>query len=264
MKPEEFEVFFRETASWIDPENTPDGFKAGDPKQEITKAAISWKASWGALKTAREMGCNFFISHESIFAFGESGNEIDQAKYHEFEKEKAKWIVKSGICIYRCHDSIDLAPDIGVRDQWLKGLGFTDYDLVDKAGYYALSRLKPIKLGDLAEMVLDRVKDLGQNGIMVMGDTERLIHTVATGTGAITDPFVMVSSKPDCCIITDDYFRTVRDGEFLKETGSSMIMLNHGVSEEWGIKAYFKHLQKIFPKVEFVFIPHVCLYHVVT
>lgn len=264
MIPEEFEIYFRKTTPWMDVDNTPDGFKAGNPKKEITKVAISWKASWEALRTAKREGCNFFICHESIFAFGDSGNEIELLKYHKYEEEKAKWIAESGICIYRCHDTIDLAPDIGVRDQWLKGLGFDDYDIIDKAGYYALSRIPPMKLCDLAEMVLNKVKELGQNGVMVMGDTERSIHTVATGTGAITDPFVMVSCKPDCCIITDDYFRTVRDGEFLKEAGSSMIMLNHGVSEEWGIKAYFKHLQNIFPQVEFIFIPHTCLYRVVT
>jgi putative NIF3 family GTP cyclohydrolase 1 type 2 len=260
MIPEEFEIYFRKITPWLDVDKTPDGFKAGNPKQEITKAAVSWKASWEALKTAKEKGCNFFISHESIFASGHIGNEMDLMQYHELEKEKAEWIAESGMCIYRCHDTIDLLPNIGVRDQWLKGLGLTDYEIMDAPGYHALCRIQQITLGKLASDIHDRVKNLGQNGVMVMGDSERVIHTVATGTGAITDPFVMASCKPDCCIITDDYFRTVRDGEFLKESGSSMIMLNHGVSEEWGMVSFCNHLQKVFSRIEFTFIPHSCIY----
>jgi putative NIF3 family GTP cyclohydrolase 1 type 2 len=56
----------------------------------------------------------------------------------------------------------------------------------------------------------------------------------------------------------------VRDGEFIKESGAAMIAVNHGVSEEWGMHAYCDHLREQFPALEFLFIPHSCLYRIVT
>ena len=263
MKPVDFAKYCVEISPWMDLKTTCDGFKAGDPAQDITKAAVSWKASWGALKTARENGYNFFISHESIFCAGGNGDEIGLKQYHEMEREKAEWIIQSRMCVYRCHDTVDLMPEFGIRDQWAKGLGFSDYSPVGDPAYYALCRISPTPFAQLARGIGNRLKSIGQDGVLVSGDPEKTIRTVITGTGAITDPFTMASYKPDCCVLTDDYFRTVREGEFLRESGICMITANHGTSEEWGMAAFTRRLQTVFPEVEFIFIPHTCLFNFV-
>ena len=265
MTPEDFALYFKETTPWPDYSNTCDGFKAGNPKQPITKVAVSWKASWGALKFAQDNGCNFFISHESIFTNGANGNEMELKHYHAMETKKAQWITESGLCIYRCHDTVDLLPDFGIRDQWAKGLGFSDFEIKGEPAYYTLCHTEPVTLVQLAYDIGKKIKPLGENGVLIFGDPDRVICTVATGTGAITDPFIMASYNPDCCILTDDFFRTVREGEFLLESGLCAIMVNHGVSEEWGMQAFCGYLKENFPEVEFVFVPHTCIYrHVVT
>lgn len=262
MTPNDFARYFKQTTPWMSEKNSPDGFKAGNPDIEITKVAVSWKASWEALKTAWENGCNFFISHESIFVGGGTGSEFDPPRYHELEKEKADWILDKGICIYRCHDTIDYIPEIGIRDQWVKVLDFTDFEVLKVSWPHVLSRIPTMRLADLAAGIMENIKPLGQNGVMVMGDPDRMITLVATGTGAATSPLEMGKLEPDCYITTEDFFYTVRDGEFIKESGGSMIMVNHGVSEEWGVKAYCEHLQKVFGDVDFMFIPHRCIYRV--
>ena len=260
MTPEELARYFRETSPWMNRANSPDGFKVGDPSRPITKVAVSWKASWEALRHAHSRGCNLFISHESIFVNSTMGSEFDPPQYHEREAAKAQWILDSGMCVYRCHDTIDYAPEIGIRDQWAKGLGFANRQVPDPVGPYVICEIAPTRLDDLADALLARLRSLGQEGLLLMGEPDRPIRTVVTGTGAITRPLEMARYNPDCYLITEDFFRVVRDGEFIKEMGGAMIMVNHGVSEEWGMAAYCAHLQATFPETAFVFIPHRCLY----
>ncbi|NLS78500.1 MAG: hypothetical protein GXY76_14705 [Chloroflexi bacterium] len=262
MTPEDLARYFRERSPWMNRPHSPDGFKVGDPARPLTKVAVSWKPNWEALRRAVELGCEMFIGHESIFVDATVGSEFDPPQYHELERDKAQWIRESGLCIYRCHDTIDYWPEIGIRDAWAKGLGFSQREVPDPLGPYALCHLPPTPLHALANQIVRKIAPLGQNGVMVMGDPERLIHTIVTGTGAITRPFEMHRYQPDCYLITEDYFRVVREGEWLREIDAAMIMVNHGVSEEWGMQAYCAHLQATFPAIEFVFIPHPCLYRI--
>ena len=262
MTPEDLARYFREQSPWMGRTNSPDGFKVGDPTRPVTRVAVSWKPTWEALRHAVERGCGLFISHESIFVDATTGSEFDPPQYHELERPKAEWILGSGICLYRCHDTIDYMPEIGIRDQWAQGLGFPDYEVPDPVGPYAVCRMAPTRLDDLAAMVLDRIRPLGQDGVLVMGDSDRPIRSMVTGTGAITRPLEMARYEPDCYLITEDYFRNVRDGEFIREIGAAMITVNHGVSEEWGMQAYCAHLQQVFPEIAFEFIPHKCIYRV--
>jgi putative NIF3 family GTP cyclohydrolase 1 type 2 len=256
--------YFRTESPRMNP-NTVDGVKVGDPTRSLTRVAVSWKPTWAALRWAAEQGCELFITHESIFVDGGAGSEFEPrgeqgSPIHERERAKAEWIQESGLCIYRCHDTIDYWPVAGIRDAWAQGLDLGEIEVPDPLGAYAISRFEPMRLSELADRVLERVRPLGQNAVMVGGDPDMLVESIVTGTGAITRPWDMAPYQPGCYLLTEDYFRFVREGEWIVESGAGFICVNHGVSEEWGIAAYAQYLQETFPEVEFLHIPHQCLY----
>lgn len=264
MIPLEFEKYFINKSFHKKNDYTPDGFKAGNCKQEITKVAVCWKASLDALKKAKELGCNFFISHESIFVKGGIENEMDSNAWDKEEKEKMQWLKDSDMCVYRCHDTIDKWPVIGVADCWPKSLGFENIEVFDNDNSYSFIKFKALKLKELADNILEKVGPLGQNGLVMQGDPDSIISSAVTGTGANTNPLIMAEKDPDCYIITDDFLNYVREGEFIIERNKTSLMLNHGVSEELGIENLCKQLQKDFSNIDFCFLPHKCVYSIYT
>ncbi len=107
---------------------------------------------------------------------------------------------------------------------------------------------------------MSRIQPLGQNGVLVTGDLERPVSRVATGTGAIDDPLEMYELGADVAIIVDDYYRHVREGAHVRELGFATITVNHGVSEEWGVRNLARYLGEVFPELQVYHIPQRCPY----
>ena len=132
MKAIEIHQHFMEIGTWVNWSDTTDGFHFGNPETEIHKIAVAWKPYFRDLQRAAELDCNFFLTHESIFREGRNGDETSAA--HPLEAEKLKWLVNSGMVVYRCHDVWDVIPEIGVIDSWAFGLGFEGQP-VKREGY---------------------------------------------------------------------------------------------------------------------------------
>ena len=133
MKAADIHQHFVELGTWVDWSNTTDGFHFGDPNKDVDCIVVAWKPYWHTLKEAHALGCNFFLTHESIFREGRNGDETEAA--NPLEQDKLTWLQDSGMAVYRCHDVWDVVPKIGVRDSWAMGLGFPEIPLVDD-GYY--------------------------------------------------------------------------------------------------------------------------------
>jgi putative NIF3 family GTP cyclohydrolase 1 type 2 len=251
---------FRNYGSWLNWDNTTDGFKTGNPEREVHIIAVAWKPSWEALKEAYNRGAELFIAHESICAKAVNksrGSEIEFAL--ESEKPKFDWLQKNGMVVYRCHDFWDSFPEHGIRWAWQRGLDLGNKIITDD---YPLlvTQIDPIPLADLANHILKKVKLLGQNGILVTGDMGKKISTIATGTGVTGNPEKMFQLGADAGILTDDYYTHVRMGILAHELNFPTIIVNHGVSEEWGIKNLASYIMKMFPDQKVFHIPQYCPY----
>ena len=248
--------------AWLAPEQQCDGIKLGDPQTLVRGIAVMWKPRLDHIKAAVERGCNFILAHESVFRAGGSGDETPIVQPPE--QPKLTWLQEHGIVCYRCHDGWDVYPEIGVRDAWTRGLGYelthplTDYPymrVVDAGG---------IAFGDLCRHVLQRVRPLGQQMIIARGDERRPIRRLTLSTGAANDHARIVQTQPDACIVSDDYFRHVRDAVFLEEANIAYIVLNHGTLEEWGIRNLYEYAKKAFAPVPVHFFPQGCTFRVVS
>ena len=171
-------------------------------------------------------------------------------------------IDQSGLVVFRCHDVWDNFPEFGVRDSWREGLDLKGEIVADEYPCY-VTRIEPVRLGELARHILGRLKPLGQNGLLVSGDQERVVATIATGTGVSTNPIWTHDLGAGVSVISNDYYLRVRMGAHAEELGIPTIMVDHGVSEEWGIENLARYLTNEFDELEVVHIPYRCGFQVV-
>jgi putative NIF3 family GTP cyclohydrolase 1 type 2 len=261
MKACEIHEHFRRLGTWVDWSDSVDGVHFGDPQTEVRRIAVAWKPYWSALRQAVDLGCNFFLTHEPIFREGRVGDETASALPRE--QGKLAWLQDSGLVVYRCHDVWDLIPEVGVRDSWAQGLGFSGAPLRAE-GYLRLEDVTGHTVGSLARHVAARLRTAGQPGLLLVGDEDQSVTRLALGTGAAINLEAMLALEPDVCVLCDDYFRFVRDGALLQDLEVPFLVANHGALEEWGIANLARHAEAAFPSVPVHFLPQGCAYRFIT
>jgi putative NIF3 family GTP cyclohydrolase 1 type 2 len=170
--------------SWVDWTNTVDEFLVGDPDTEVTGIAISWMPTFHTLEKARELGCKLFVTHEPLYA-----SEPDEARLigpGDPWVRKRAWLEETGMTVYRCHDLWDDYPSIGIHGAWAKWLGFIGEPLVAEK-YYEIHGVEGLNLGELAKIILERVKPLGQEAVHIIGDPEAKVSRGAASMGPSAD-----------------------------------------------------------------------------
>jgi putative NIF3 family GTP cyclohydrolase 1 type 2 len=245
---------------WVNLENTVDTFKAGDPEVEVKGIAVAWMSYTGAINQALEMGMNMFITHEPTYYDHRDSNpamfEIDGVI------AKKRFIEDSGITILRCHDLWDRYPGIGITDAWAKFLGFSDP--IASAAYMRAFDVSGRTAGDVARQVAKKVAPLGQEAVEFIGSEDTEVKRVATGCGAGT-PYIryLRELKADLAVCSDDGFVFWQQGNLAIDLGLPVIIVNHAVSEEYGMKLLADHLAEKFPTTPVKHIPQGCMYKLI-
>ncbi len=251
---------FRGLGTWVDWTASVDGIHFGDPQTEVRGIAVAWKPYWSDLRRASQLGCNFFLAHESIFREGGRGDETTAAS--PFEQGKLTWLRENGMVVYRCHDVWDLMPTVGVRDSWARGLGFEGAP-IRLHGYYRVEDVTGHTVETLARHVADRIRSAGQPGVLVAGDARKPVTRLGLGTGASFQLDLMLGLGADVWVICDDYFRWVRDGALLRDMEIPFLVANHAALEEWGIENLARHAEASF-SAPVHFLPQGCPWRLVS
>lgn len=260
----EIEKHFRKVGNWVNWKQTTDTFKFGDPKKEIQKVAVAWKINSDSIKKAMEMEADLFISHESICVNTPNSEMVPEINFAmPTELPKFDLMKEADLLVYRCHDLWDGFPEIGIRDTWRRKLELGDNIIGDKYPYF-VTETEPGTVGDLAKHILEIIQPLQENGVMISGNIDKIVSRVGTGTGVCTDPFALRELGADIGIMTDDYYRHVRQGIHADELDFPTIIVNHAVAEEWGIINLAKYVHEQFPELEVHHIPQFCPYKYVT
>jgi putative NIF3 family GTP cyclohydrolase 1 type 2 len=201
-----------------------------------------------------------FITHEPTY-FEHRDNDPDMFKI-EGVSAKRRFIEESGIVILRCHDLWDRYPDIGITDGWAKLLGFSDPVFKDE--YFRVFDVSGRTAGDVARQVAKKVTPLGQEAVQFIGNESAQVKRVAIGYGAATPYRCFITElQADLAICADDGFTFWRDGALAIDLGLPVIIVNHAVTEENGMKLLTEHLAKNFPQVPVTHIPQRCMYRLV-
>lgn len=277
MKAQDILNHFKSNGSWVNWEKTVDQILFGNPKVEVNGIAVSWMPTFSNLSKAVDEGCNIFITHEALFAakIDDTGNIIDcpivkdlHARWiagkRKLEKDdiwikKMEWLEEKNLTVIRCHDFWDSYPDIGVHGAWAKWLGYTKPPIkVDN--YYELHEIQETTLEELCKEILEKIRPLGQDSIQVIGDLDKKISRITLGTGAASNYRDMHAFGGEAIILTDDGTLLWESGQWAKDTGIPLIIVNHSLSEEPGMRSLAKYLKKIFPDIPVLQIPVGCIF----
>lgn len=242
---------------WQYPEDTVDTFKAGDPQAVVSGIAVGWMSYTWALQQALDLGCNVFITHEPTY-YSHWDNNEDILRLASVRAKK-RFIEENDLVIVRCHDLWDQMTDIGIPDSWgqLLELG----NAIDGDTYIRVYETGGRRADDLARHVAGRTAAYGQPGVQLIGSSDKVVHRISTGTGAITPYLGCVERfEIDLAICTDDGMHYWRDGGFAIDMDIPIIVVNHTVSEEVGIQRLSEQLRRRFPTVPVHHIRQRCIY----
>lgn len=231
--------------TWVDWERSVDAFKAGSPDTPLTGIAVGWQSLQAALEEAHALGCNLFITHEPTFY--DHWDRDQQALDSPPARAKRAWLDRTGMVVYRCHDVWDRFPKIGIPDAWADFLGIGPVVAADD--YHRVLAIPRVTAWELVTMVLERVRNLGQQAVLFSGAKDQLVSRVGIGTGAITNVRAMLALGADAILATDDGISQWREGAYLADLGVPLLVVNHAVAEIAGMRALAGYLQAQYPAV---------------
>lgn len=255
----DFREHCRSVAAWVDWSNTVDQFMHGSPDTEVRGIAVTWLATNARLREAAGLGLNFVISHEGAFYpyyVGTPSGDRHHAEKHALMDEL-------GITLMRCHDTWDRMPDVGIPDAWADFLGFpTEPRPVES--FYRVCLTGGQTVAETAQVVLDRVRTLGQQFVGIVGDRDAVTHRMVVGTGAITRLGEMHRLNADLLLVTDDGISTTAGGLWSLDLGVPLLIVNHAAAELPGMQALAGYIRRQFPGVPVQYLPGEFPYPIIT
>jgi len=242
----------------------------GDPETTVNKIGTAWMPYWKTCKQAVSEGVNVLIVHEPTFYAHrdlEAKEWINienpgtgQQKYLELRDEKARWIRENGLVIIRCHDVWDKIPEIGIPYAFGQALGFSNDDIIRRETFYNVYKTEPSPAIEIARSIASFLKIAGQPGVAFYGDEGYTVRSVGVGTGCICNPMDYMQLQPDLFIAIDDTVRTWIQTTYAEDTGKPLVVVNHGTSEEFGMKLLNEHLTEELKDYEVIHYKQGCTY----
>ncbi|MFH1071590.1 MAG: Nif3-like dinuclear metal center hexameric protein [Candidatus Glassbacteria bacterium] len=246
---------------WVKWEDTVDTFKSGGPQEPVRGIAVGWMSYSSALAKAVEMDCNLFVTHEPTY-YNHRDNDETIFRF-EPARAKRKFIEDNRLTIIRCHDVWDQFPKVGIPTAWGSAIGLPGP--IDGSGYYYVYDGEGRTAAEVARRIAGKVAEVGQPGVQLIGDRQRKVGRVVVGCGAITPMFHFIEKlAADMAVCSDDGFTYWRDGAFAIDTGFPVAVVNHPVTEEYGVIQLARQIAEKFPAVPVHHIPQRCMYELVT
>ena len=255
-------------------EPSVDRIVIGDPGTRILKVGTCWQPYFSTLRKARQLGINLMIVHEPTFythwdldtepGLFHAAPTPAREKYLAAIEAKKTWIEENDMVIIRCHDVPDVLKDFGIPFALGFALGFENDSLIRSKDYYNVYRIAPATARNVAERIARSLAVFDQPGVAFYGDPDRVVTSVGLGTGCICDPMEYLELEPDLSIAIDDTVRTWTQTSYAEDTGDPLVVINHGTSEEMGMRMLNQFLTRSIPGQEFVHLNQGCTYRWIT
>lgn len=131
-------------------------------------------------------------------------------------------------------------------------VGFTEADIIRRTPGYNVYRTDPAPAFRVAQRIANALKSAGQPGVGFCGDSDYIVRSVGIGAGCNSDPLSLSWLEPDLYVVVDDKIRNWIQTPFAEDSGRPLVMINHGTSEEFGMRLLQQHLAEKFPSYESV------------
>jgi len=246
MKAREIVEHFLSLADWVDRENTVDGVILGDPQKEVSSVLVTWISSLAAVREAVRRGVDALITHEPTF--WKHRNEHENMDASDLARSKRRTIEEAGLVVIRNHDAWDRMPEVGIPWAWAAFLGFEGPPAaVGANGYQHRYDIEAVPLEVFARRVAERTARLGEPHVQVVGDPEQTVSKIGVGTGCCCSIPAFQEIGCDLSIVCDDgsvYWSGIRQAA---DGGHAVIRVNHGTSEEPGMRTLTDYLNEHLP-----------------
>jgi putative NIF3 family GTP cyclohydrolase 1 type 2 len=253
---------------------TVDRIIIGNPEIKVKKIGTCWMPYWETCKKAVESGVNVLVTHEPTFYTHWDLDEKteDYFRSQEFTKQayleqvgkKKKWLIENGLVIIRNHDTMDKLKDVGIPFAFGTFLGLNNSDIIASRTYYNVYKINKQTASGFAKSLAGRLSEIGQPGVAFYGDPDYSVESVGIGTGCICDPMEFADLKPDIFIAIDDVVRTWTQTAYATDTGKPLIVINHGTSEEMGMRMLNQIIKQKFPNIGTIHFNQGCSYKWIT
>jgi putative NIF3 family GTP cyclohydrolase 1 type 2 len=255
LKAKDVAAYLRSMASVTEP--SVDRIIIGDPETEVGHIGTAWLPDLDTCRRAVRDGVNTLVVHEPTFYThwdldekrGDfyAGPPAGKGAYLRAVETKKEWILANKLVIIRCHDVLDKVDGFGIPHAFGEFLGFSKADIVRSRPYYNVYRLEPKPAIDVARRIARKLAEFRQPGVAFYGDKDRLVDSVGIGTGCFSDPIEFMDLAPGMFIAIDDVVRTWTQTVYAKDTGHPLVVINHGTSEEAGMRMLAEHLRRVYP-----------------
>lgn len=247
-------------APWLE-EDTVDRIIIGDPETEVSRALVTWMSTFDACRAAVERACQLIVTHEPTFWSHANEVETSGAKpnpvWHAAFAKKRAYLEEHGLVILRCHDVWDFVPEIGIPFAWARflGLGETPAAMSENRALHRYD-IAPLSVDDFARRVAAKTAELGEPAVQVIGDGARLVSKIGVGTGCYCNPVEFQQLGCDLSIVCDDGNWYWENLQCATDNDHPIIRVNHGTSEEPGMKTLATYLSNTFPQLAVEFLAH--------
>ncbi len=206
------------------------GLIVGDRTSPVDKVLLAVDPVPVVLDEARDMGAQMLITHHPLYLRGTSFLSED-----DYKGRLVSGLIKSGIALYNAHTNADVAQD-GVATALADLVGLTEQvPLVPNAedSHIGLGRIGKLPeeqtLAEYARNVAD-VLPAGPTGVLVAGDPDRVVKTVAVSGGS-GDSFLGVANSQGADVYVTADLRHHPASEHIEDGGAALICGSHWATE---------------------------------
>ncbi|HAF00482.1 MAG TPA: Nif3-like dinuclear metal center hexameric protein [Methylophilaceae bacterium] len=212
----------------------PNGLQI-EGKSDIHKIVTGVTASYDLIQAAIESNADAILVHHGYFWRGET------QVLTGLKKRRIQTLLEHDISLFAYHLPLDAHPEYGNNVMLGQQLGLDITRWLDDKGMLPYSELAhPMTLEKLAE----QVKLVLNRSPQIIGDTNRLVKTVAWCTGAAQGYIDQaIAAEVDVYISGEISEQTVHA---VRESNTAYIAAGHHATERYGVKALGEHLAQMF------------------
>ena len=220
------------------------GFIVGEENKEVTVLAITERPTVEVLQKANNNKVDMLIVHEPLYQSKKSFLVNESSLSYPPNQKREKLVKQGNFCVYRLHSEWDDAID-GNNDTLAKLLGI---EAMDKLPYGRIGKIKTATLEQFVETVK---KSLSCKYLLVVGDKNKIINTVAVVAGSgnsLTEIMEVAKQKGADVLVSGD----IQDSRarFAEELGLAVIDAGDYFTENPGAKKLAEILHSELPDVK--------------
>jgi putative NIF3 family GTP cyclohydrolase 1 type 2 len=232
---------------------TVDRIVAGSPEVRVKGVATTMMATLEVIERAVAAGRNMIVSHEPTFWSHQDGTkELEGDPTYEFKK---KFIAEHEVAVFRFHDHWHRMKPDGINVGMTRELGWEKNAVAADSHEFVFA---PVTLDAFARGMAERLR---ARSMRVVGKPDLQIKRVVASWGyaGLMPSLIKQASRPDVELIVCGETREWEMVEYVQDQVASgakkaLIVINHVVSEQAGMRYCAEWLKPMVPEVPVEFI----------